>query len=92
MDRGAQLMGVDLSLWLLALIAVALRAYTRLWVRRDCFGADDILMFISMACFTVYVAFALTGVQHGASHRNDKIPDEKSIEAKKVCVSRNPSV
>lgn len=83
MDRGTQLMGVDLGLWTLALIVVALRAYTRLWVRRDFFGADDILMFISMACFTVYVALALTGIQHGASHRYDEIPNEKSIEAKK---------
>ncbi|KAK3399809.1 hypothetical protein B0T20DRAFT_451982 [Sordaria brevicollis] len=81
MDRGAQLMGVDLALWSIALIAVALRAYTRLWVRRDCFGPDDILMFISMACFTIYIGLALAGIQHGSLQWNDE-DKEESIEAK----------
>lgn len=89
--RGGELLGVDLGSWTLAFIAVALRAYTRLRVRRDCFGVDDILMFISMVCFTVYVALSMSCIHHGTGHRDNDVPNAKSItEARKVCVAHPP--
>ncbi|KAK1777768.1 hypothetical protein QBC45DRAFT_182195 [Copromyces sp. CBS 386.78] len=79
-----EMMGVDLVSWTLAFIAVALRAYTRLWVRRDCFGVDDILMFMSMACFTVYVAFAMSGLRQWIGHGdNDASKSKNNVEATK---------
>ncbi|KAK3484994.1 uncharacterized protein B0T23DRAFT_53912 [Neurospora hispaniola] len=81
-DKGysaRDLLGVNFGSWALAFTAVALRGYTRLRVRRDCFGLDDILMFMSMVCFTVYVAFAITGIHHGTGHRDN----DSTVEAKK---------
>ncbi|EGO58734.1 hypothetical protein NEUTE1DRAFT_98949 [Neurospora tetrasperma FGSC 2508] len=81
-DKGysaRDLLGVNFGSWALAFTAVALRGYTRLRVRRDCFGVDDILMFMSMVCFTVYVAFAITGIHHGTGHRDN----DSTVEAKK---------
>lgn len=88
-DKGysaRDLLGVNFGSWALAFTAVALRGYTRLRVRRDCFGVDDILMFMSMVCFTVYVAFAITGIHHGTGHRDN----DSTVEAKKVCAAHPP--
>ncbi|KAA8630535.1 hypothetical protein SMACR_05627 [Sordaria macrospora] len=82
--HGYEMLGVNLGSWALAFIAVALRAYTRLWLRRDCFGTDDILMFISMACFTTYAAFAMSGLVQGSKTDDYAISTSNSVtEAKK---------
>lgn len=88
---GLEMLGVNIGSWALTFIAVALRAYTRIWVRRDCFGTDDVLMFIAMAFFTLYAVFALCGLAEGAKPDDyARSLDQSVVNAKKVCIAHSP--
>ena len=93
MNPGDELEVVDFVTWTFALIAVVLRAYTRLWIRRDSFGLDDVLMFISMAGFTTYIAFGNTGFRYGTDDYSDEVSIRQGkMETMKVCVAHPPCV
>ncbi|KAK6825725.1 hypothetical protein PG995_014693 [Apiospora arundinis] len=82
-NRGPQLMAVDISFAVMALIACLLRVFTRLYMVKA-FGLDDVLMVISTACFMVYSAFSMSGVHFGTGHHHKDL-EVASIQAAMKC-------
>ncbi|KAI1433479.1 hypothetical protein GGR50DRAFT_705393 [Xylaria sp. CBS 124048] len=56
--------GVNIALFVLAVVSVSLRCYVRLGITRS-FGPDDYWMLATLASFTANTTIALLGAKHG---------------------------
>lgn len=66
----------------LTYVSVALRVYVRGWLTKS-FLADDWLMLVAQANFTVSCTFILIGVPAGIGRHNRALPQRQEIEALK---------
>ncbi|KAJ9134651.1 Integral membrane family protein [Pleurostoma richardsiae] len=81
-DNGAALVGTAVSFLVLTYISVALRTYVRGFLTKG-FQADDWLMLLALASFTISCSFILVGVHVGIGHHNKALQQNKEIEALK---------
>ncbi|KAK8022297.1 hypothetical protein PG993_013064 [Apiospora rasikravindrae] len=77
-NRGPELQAVCIALLVLAVTAVALRCYTRVFILRA-FGLDDAVMVFATVSFILFTSSALTGVHYGTG-RHHKDLDKVDIQ------------
>ncbi|KAF7527827.1 hypothetical protein G7054_g10347 [Neopestalotiopsis clavispora] len=74
-NRGPQLMVVCITLLTIAIISMALRIITRLFIVKG-FGRDDYLMVFASISFTLFVTCAITGVHYGTGRHHSDLSDD----------------
>ncbi|KAM0227674.1 hypothetical protein ACHAPO_011319 [Fusarium lateritium] len=79
-NRGAELMGVNISFYSIALITCLLRCYVRSFVV-DAFRTDDWLMVLSTVFFTLYATFSTVGVTFGTGRHHDDLETDQISNA-----------
>ncbi|KAK8037018.1 hypothetical protein PG991_001332 [Apiospora marii] len=81
--RGPELLAINITFAVIALIACILRVFTRSFMVKA-FGVDDVLMVVSTAFFMVYVSFSTAGVHFGTGHHHKDLP-VPNIQAAMKC-------
>ncbi|KAL8402989.1 hypothetical protein RB594_008301 [Gaeumannomyces avenae] len=81
-NNGAALTITAATFLALTYVSVALRVYVRRWLTKS-FLADDWLMLLSQANFTVSCTFILIGIPFGIGRHNKALSQRQEIEALK---------
>ncbi|KAH8897855.1 hypothetical protein GQ53DRAFT_837622 [Thozetella sp. PMI_491] len=81
-NRGPQLLAVDLSFLVTAIIASVLRCYVRTRIVKA-WGVDDWLMLTATISFTLYCACSITGVHYGTGRHHADLALADIQQAKK---------
>ncbi|KAK8076539.1 hypothetical protein PG994_003811 [Apiospora phragmitis] len=81
-NRGPELQAVAIALLVLAVIATALRCYTRVFILKA-FGLDDGVMVFATITFILFTSSSLTGVHYGTGRHHKDLAKEDIQEAMK---------
>ncbi|KAF5005915.1 hypothetical protein FDECE_7673 [Fusarium decemcellulare] len=79
-NRGPELMGVNITFLVTALISMALRCYVRT-IMVKAFGIDDWLMLVGTVFFILYNSFSTAGVTYGTGRHHSDLSDEQIHKA-----------
>ncbi|TDZ51606.1 hypothetical protein CTRI78_v007501 [Colletotrichum trifolii] len=79
-SNGGALVATAVAFLVLSWLSVLLRCYVRAFMTKG-FQADDWLMLVALAIFTLSCSFILAGVRDGLGHHNVALEQDKEISA-----------
>ncbi|KAI6083852.1 hypothetical protein F4821DRAFT_183194 [Hypoxylon rubiginosum] len=79
-NRGPQLLAVDYTFLLIAVITFAMRCYVRIFMVKN-FGRDDWAMLGATIIFILYCSCSISGIHFGTGHHKVDLSDENYAQA-----------